>query len=168
MVNQVSLNYEERFKEKSKKLSDTMTSFHSDATMNVSWKEIYPGLKSQRYYLKAQRLINIAKRRGASLNDILKHDFIIKNVLLDGDFTVKPAKHVTTVELEEHLNKGEDFTFKKGSELSVGVFVPFMSVVRCVPLKKIHIFREVLEFWGILVPKSAKLTSPLTVTLRTP
>ena len=95
---------------------------------------------------KAQRLINIAKRRGALLNDILKHDLLTKNVLLDGDFTVKPAKHVMIEELEAHLNKEEDFTFKKVSELSAGVFVAFMPVVRRVPLKKMHIFREVLEF----------------------
>ena len=142
------MNFEERFKEKSKKLSDTITkvklpSFHSDATMN------FPGKKSTQVsevkdITKAQRLINIAKRRGASLNDILKHELLTKNVLLDGDFTlkpakyvtieeledgdftVKPAKYVTTEELEAHLNKEEDFTFKKESELSDGVFVAFM------------------------------------------
>ena len=30
---------------------------------------------------KAQRLINIAKTRGASLNDILEHDLLTTNVL---------------------------------------------------------------------------------------
>ena len=66
---------------------------------------------------------------------------LTKNVLLDGDFTVRPAKHVTIEELEAHLNKEEDFTFKKESELSVGVFIAFMSVVRPVPLKNAHIQR---------------------------
>ena len=65
---------------------------------------------------------------------------------LDGDFTVKPAKHVTIEELEAHLNKKEDFTFKKESELSAGALLAFMFVVRRVPLKKMHILREVLGF----------------------
>ena len=51
-----------------------------------------------------------------------------------------------TEELRAHLNKEEDFTFKKESELSAGVFVAFMSVVRLVSLKKMHKFIEVLEF----------------------
>ena len=140
----------ERFKEKLKKLSDTITkvklpSFHSDATMDV------PGKKSAQVsevkdITKAQRLINIAKRRGASLSDIHRHDMLTKNVLFDGDFTVKPAKHVMIEELEAHLDKEEDFTFEKESELSSSVFVDFMSVVRSAPLKKMHMFSEVLEF----------------------
>ena len=89
----------EKFKEKSKKLSDTITkvklpSFHSDATMNV------PGKKSTQVsevkdITEAQSSINIAKRRGVSLDDILKHDLLTKNVVWDCHFTVKPAKHVT-------------------------------------------------------------------------
>ena len=99
-------------------MSDAITkvkvpSFHSDVTMKV------PGKKSTQApevkdITKAQRFINIAKRRGASLNDILKHDLLTKNVLLDGNFTVQPAKHVMIEELEAHLIK-EDFTFKKES-----------------------------------------------------
>ena len=88
----------ERFKEKSKKLSDTITkvqllSFNSDATVNVPGKKCTQ-VSDVKDITKAQRLINIAKRRGAPLNDILTHDLPTKNVLLDGDFTVKPAKHV--------------------------------------------------------------------------
>ena len=49
-------------------------------------------------------------------------------------------------ELEAHLDKGEDFTFKKESELSSGVFLDVMSVVRGAPLKKMHMFSEILEF----------------------
>ena len=140
----------ERFKEKSKELSNTikevkLPSFHSDATTNV------PGKKSTQVsevkdITKAQRLIDIAKRLAASLSDILRHDLLTKNVLFDGDFTVKPAKHVIIEELEEHLDKEEDFTFEKESELSSGVFVDFMSIVRRSPLKKMHMFSEVLEF----------------------
>ena len=99
-----------------------------------------PGKKS------TQRLIDIAKRRGASLSDILKHDLLTKNVLFDGDFTVKPAKHVMIEELEAHLDKEKDFTFEKESELSSSVFVDFMSAIRSAPLKKMHMFSEVLEF----------------------
>ena len=137
-------------------MSDTITkvklpSFHSDAAINVPGKESTQ-VSEVKDIIKAQRLINIAKRRGASLNDILQHDLLTKNVLLDGDFTVKPAKHVMTDELEAHLNKEEDFTFKKESELSAGVFIAFMFVVRRVPLKKMHIFREVFEFCGIRAP----------------
>ena len=94
---------------------------------------------------EAQRLVDIAKRQGAPLSDILKHDLLTENVLFNGDFTVKPSKHVMTEELEAHLDKGKDFTFQKESELSSGVFVDFMSVVRRVPLQKMHMFSEVLE-----------------------
>ena len=48
---------------------------------------------------KTQRLIDIAKRRGASLSDILRHDLLTNDVLFDSDFTVKPAKHVMTENL---------------------------------------------------------------------
>ena len=113
-------------------------------------------------------MINIAKRRGASLNDILKHDLLTKNVLLDGYFTVKPEKHVVIEELEALLNKEEDFTFKKEPEISAGVFVAFMSIVRCVPLKKIHILGEVLEFLWNSCTKVCKADFILRVTLRTP
>ena len=74
----------ERFKEKLKKLSDTITkvklpSFHSDTTMNV------PGKKSTQVsevkdITKTQRLTDIAERRGASLSDILRHALLTKNV----------------------------------------------------------------------------------------
>ena len=119
----------ERFKEKSKKLSDTITnvklsSFHSDATMNVPGKTSIQ-VSEVKDITKAQRLIDIAKRRGASLSDILKHDLLTKNMLFDGDFTVKPAKHVMTKEFEAHLNKGKDFTFEQESELSSSVFCGF-------------------------------------------
>ena len=85
----------ERFKEKSKKLSDTITkiklpSFQSDATMNLSGKKSTQ-VSEVKDITKAQRLTDIAKRRGASVSDILKHDLLIKNVLFDGDFTLKPA-----------------------------------------------------------------------------
>ena len=45
----------ERFKGKLKRLSDTIAkgklpSIHSDATYECSWKEIYSGLRSHRYY----------------------------------------------------------------------------------------------------------------------
>ena len=117
----------ERFKAKLKKLSDTITkvklaSFHSDATINV------PGKKSTQVsevkdITKAQTLIDIAKRRGASLSEILKHDLLTKNVLFDGDLTVKPAKHVMIEELEAHLDK-EDFTLRKNQNfLSVFLYI---------------------------------------------
>ena len=94
-----------------------------------------------------QRLIDIVKTRGASLNDILEHDLLSTNVLwMATSLWIQPAKHVMTEELRAHLNKEEDFTFKKESELSAGVFVAFMSVVRLVSLKKMHKFIEVLEF----------------------
>ena len=70
---------------------------------------------------KAQRLTDIAKRQGASLSDILRHDLLTKNVLFECDFTVKPAKHVMIEELEAHLDKEENFTFEKESELSSSV-----------------------------------------------
>ena len=72
---------------------------------------------------KAQTLIDIAKRRGASLSEILKHDLLTKNVLFDGDLTVKPAKHVMKEELEAHLDK-EDFTLRKNQNfLSVFLYI---------------------------------------------
>ena len=77
----------ERFKEKSKKLSDTiakvkLSSFHSDATMNVPGKTSTQ-VSEVKDITKAQRLIDIAKRPGASLSYILKHDLLTKNVLFD-------------------------------------------------------------------------------------
>ena len=166
------MNFKTRGSKKSKKLSDTITkvklpSFHSDANV--------PGKKSTQVsevkdITKTQRLIDIAERRGASLSDILRHDLLNRNVLFDGDFTVKPVKHVMIEEFEAHLDK-EDFIFEKEPEFSSGVSVDFMSVVRRAPLKKMHMFSEVLEFLWNSCTKSAKLTkltSSLTVTLRTP
>ena len=67
-------------------------------------------------------------------------------MFFDGNFIVKFAKHVMIEELEAHLDKKEDFTLEKISEISSGVFVDFMSVVRGAPLKKMLMFNEVLEF----------------------
>ena len=50
------------------------------------------------------------------------------------------------MELKAHLNKDEDFTFKKEAELPSCAFVAFISIVGHVPLTKMHIFRDVLEF----------------------
>ena len=112
--------------------------------MNVPGKEIY-SVSEIKDITKARRLIDIVKRRDASLSDILRHALLPKNVLFDGDFTVKPAKHDMIEEPEAYLDK-EDFTFKKESEFSSCVFVDFMSVVRSAPLKKMHMLSEVLEF----------------------
>ena len=79
--------------------------------MDVSGKK-FTQVSEVKGITKAQILIDVAKRRGASLSDILGHDLLTKNVLFDGDFTVKPAKHVMIEELEAHLDK-EDFTFEK-------------------------------------------------------
>ena len=88
-------------------------------------------------------MIEIAKRRGASLSDILRYALLTKNVFFDGDFTVKPAKHVIIEELEAYLDKEEDFTFEKKSELSSDVFLDFMSVVRSAPLEEnAHVQRD--------------------------
>ena len=66
---------------------------------------------------KTQRLIDIAKRRGATLSDILRHDLLTKDVLFDSDFTVKPAKHVMIKNLRHiwikkkilHSRKSQNF-----------------------------------------------------------
>ena len=70
-----------------------LPSFHSDATTNVSGKKSSQ-VSEVKDNTEAQRLIDIAKRRGASLSDILRHDLLTKNVFFDGNFTVKPAKRL--------------------------------------------------------------------------
>ena len=89
-----------------------------------------------------QRNVDVARGRGISLAQVMKHDLLSTNILFDGDYTSKPDdKSVLVRELEKHFESRE-LNFENKSDLQTVLLVDFMSMIRRISLSKLAVFEE--------------------------
>ena len=121
----------ERFLEKTKKLSATITKrnlpcldYKSSSGVQVSTTAV-----SQNMLAVAQRDIDIVTERGMSLESIFSHDILQNSIIFEGDLASKPEKSKLIAEIEKHLVH-EDMVLPYGD---AAVIVDFMSKIRSFP-----------------------------------
>ena len=138
----------ERFVEKSRKLSDTIKK------VNLPEFVPKPKEKTERKHIKSdalvkelsyvQKNIDIARVRGITLSYIMEHDLMSTNVLFCEETTRKPEKSVLVHELEKHFDKN-DLTFMKTSKLETTLLIDFMSMIRRMPLSEMSVFLDLFQ-----------------------
>ena len=138
----------ERFVEKSRKLSDTIKK------VNLPKFVPKPKEKTERKQIKSdtlvkelsyvQKNVDIARVRGITLSHIMEHDLMSTNTLFCEGTTRKPDKSVLVHELEKHFDKS-DLTFTKTSKLETTLLIDFMSMVRRMPISEMSVFLDLFQ-----------------------
>ena len=89
-----------------------------------------------------QRNVDVTRRRGVSLAQIMEHDLLSTNILLDGDYASKPEdKSVLVRELEKHF-ESQELNFENKSDVQTVLLVDFMSMTRRMSLSELAVFEE--------------------------
>ena len=136
---------DERFVTKAKKLFERISTlsfkgFKSKDPKPKSAKNVQKSLVKD--IAEIQQQIDIAKERGVSMKDILRHDFPASNLIPS---ITNPNKSSILTELEVHL-KIEDYAFvRENTNLKSVTVVDFMSVTRSTNLSRFQVFGEALD-----------------------
>ena len=103
---------------------------------------------------KCTKDLDIAKKRGFQLHELLIYDHLEENVLFEKDELRKPNKSILIQTLEASYLEHSEYNFKKDSKLNTAIIVDFMSVIRKIPLQKFKSFQEALEFLWCMILRS--------------
>ena len=89
-----------------------------------------------------QRNIAVARGRGISLAQVMKHDLFSTNILFDGDNTSKlNDKSVFVQELEKHF-ESQELNFENKSDLQTVLLINFMSMIQRMSLSELAVFEQ--------------------------
>ena len=136
----------ERFVEKSSGLSDPIKKINLQQ-LSPDVKEKVPRQSSDIHvkdlsYL--QRNVDVARRKGISLSQVMEHDLLSTNILFDGDYASKlEDKSVLVRELEKHF-ESQELNFENKTDLQTVLLVDFMSMTRRMSLSELAVFEELL------------------------
>ena len=135
---------EERYVNKSKKLSDTITKVNLPKFDGKDQKQ----KKESKLVLKkvgdAQKQIYIARARGISMKEILSFDHLTSNLFFEEDLTAKRNKSDLVKQLEKQL-AASDTSFTAESKLRTAIIVDFMSLIRRYPVSKLKTFDDLFR-----------------------